>query len=73
MEAPKQSLFKASDYEVEVRKEAALFDLPALPEDLRRQMKKLTYKQLEKEEHAELSAAISGFTNSLALWTESGL
>ena len=52
--------FKASDYEAKVRKEAAAFELSSLPEDLRRQMKQLTYKQLEREELAELSAAISG-------------
>lgn len=51
---------KASDYEAKVRMEAARFDLPTLPEDLRRQMKKLTYKQLERGELAELSAVISG-------------
>ena len=51
---------KANDYEAKARGEAAKFDLSSLPEDLRRQMRQLTYKQLEREDLDALSAAISG-------------
>ena len=47
-----------------MRVEAARFDLPSLPEDLRRQMKQLTYKQLQKEELAELNRIISSTESS---------
>ena len=43
-----------------MRVEATRFDLSSLPEDLRRQMKQLTYKQLQKEELTELNRIISG-------------
>ena len=54
------SSIQASAFEAKVRVEAARFDLSSLPEDLRRQMKQLTYKQLQKEELTELNRIISG-------------
>ena len=45
---------------VKISEQAAKFDLSALPDEERRLMKKLTSKQLEKEEYVELSSIISG-------------
>ena len=51
---------QVTEYEVKISEQAAKFDLSALPEAERRLMKKLTSKNLEKEEYVELSSIISG-------------